>query len=280
MNGLIFSILFFLISFCTYGQNKTLVDFEKIRELLEQDQLQESLDKSRKFRRVKKQKRRLQIIKYNTPSSRDFWPFFNQYWLVKRIEKLNWDARFPTLGLGDYTGRFLRKMGVRSKYFKILMIDNKEITHMALPSNGEHNLFLLSFPFVKALGLSKLEIALLIYEDYIRCKKGYFKNFVQIKELDTFLGNNYYKKKINFKILDTLSKKYDQFIFHKGFNFKQQYKVTTEMKENLSKKEGLLQAYKKMIKKIDSLVKVDKNYKSYNKFYPSPELQLGWLSNE
>jgi hypothetical protein len=40
----------------------------------------------------------------------------------------------------------------------------------------------------------------------------------------------------------------------------------------------LWSAYLKMINKIDGLIKNNLLYKDYNKIYPSPQLQIKWLT--
>ncbi len=79
-------------------------------------------------------------------------------------------------------------------------------------------------------------------------------------------------------IINLHIKKYDDLIYQRGFNFQQQYELTKFMKKLLKSNLNLLDSYKNLLFKIDVLVKRDSLYKYYNSIYPSPEMQVKWLS--
>ena len=57
-------------------------------------------------------------------------------------------------------------------------------------------IIILSVPFIRTLDLSKPEIALLVFEDYIRLRQGHFINFVKDSEVEGFIGKNFDGKAI------------------------------------------------------------------------------------
>ena len=78
---------------------------------------------------------------------------------------------------------FLEKMGFLRKKFKILILDTPLVTHFSLPANKNHSLFLLSLPFMRTLDLTKQEISVLLFEDFIWLKKGYFSRLCKFKRI-------------------------------------------------------------------------------------------------
>jgi len=170
-------------------------------------------------------------------------------------------------------------MGYYEVKFKILLVNTPNITHFVLPSNRGELIFILSVPFIRTLDLSKLEISLLLFEDLQRNEIGLFKANLKSIKREKLLGSNYYSsKKIDIKVFEKTLKQYDEIIFDKGFNFQQQFEVTKRMGDLLRSNLKLWSTYFQMIKKIDDLVKSNLLYSKYNKIYPSPELQLNWLS--
>ena len=75
-------------------------------------------------------------------------------------------------------------------------------------------------------------------------------------------------------------KRYDEIIFDKGFNFQQQFETTKKISRLLKNQIKLWNTYYKLIGKINELVSNNLLYKNYTKIYPSPELQLGWLTSK
>ncbi len=280
-----FSFIFVILGFSIAASSSNrlsdreeFVDFKNIQQVLKNDRLDVEVKKEKSKREKKKRKKlRRQIRKYQIPREQEFWTFFSEYWMVKNATILKWDFKKPDYGVESAFRIFLETLGIYEKRFKILFTNTPDITHFALPSDNGETIFLLSIPFIRTLDLSKLEISLLLLEDFLRAKQGYFKNFVRSAKLDKFLGGNFFGKKLEKNFLKKTSEKYDQIIFDRGFNFQQQFEVTTKMNSILKSDPKLWNAYYQMIGKIDNLVKSNILYKKYLKIYPSPELQLSWL---
>ncbi len=254
------------------------IEFDKIKEVIKKDRLDGTVQK-KKQKIVKKtnERRQRKIDLYNIPGEKDFWSFFSEYWLVKNVTILKWDFKKPDYGLDISFKNFLEDLGIFEVKYKILLVNTPDISHFALPSDDGEILFLLSVPFIRTLDLSKLEISILLLEDYLRVKEGYFKEFVSVKGLKEFMGGNFHNKDLNTQILKKVAEKYDDIIFDKGFNFQQQFNVTNKMNAMLKSNLKWWNGYFLLLGKIDNLVKTNILYQKYLKIYPSPELQIGWL---
>lgn len=270
-----------LISLSVWAQAKkgSHLDFDSIKSVLKNDFLTEEARKNKKAEiesdKAAVEKKRGQ---YNTPDRSDFWTFYTEYWLVKNATILKWDFEKPDYALDDSFKFFLEKLGYYEKTFRILLVNTPNITHFALPSDPNEYIFILSVPFIRTLDLTKLEISLLLFEDMLRVDSGYFVKYVSSNDLRQLVGKNFFsKKKLNLKALKELSKKYDEIIFEKGFNFQQQFNITKKMDHILKTDLQLWNMYYKMLQKVDDLVKSNVLYKKYNQIYPSPELQMNWL---
>jgi hypothetical protein len=254
------------------------IEFDKIKKVLKKDRLGAEVAKKKAIRRVKKIKRKQKKVgRYDIPEEERFWSFFSEYWLIKNATVLKWDFKKPDYGLEKSFREFLETMGVFEVRFKILLVNSPDVTHFALPSNPNEFIFLLSVPFIRTLDLSKLEISLLLFEDYLRVQNGFFKNYASVDGVKGFVGGNFYEKKFDSKLIEAISTRYDQLIFDKGFSFKQQFEVTKKMNQILKSSSKLWNGYYLMLGKIDNLVKTNILYQKYLKIYPSPELQLSWL---
>lgn len=257
---------------------KDLLDFSSIKDIIKKDGLEGELKKKQEEKRKYLDDKKIKEMKrYNVPTQDVFWSFFSELWLVKNATTLKWDVHKPDFELEKSFSSFLEGQGHFEKKIKILLLDSSEITHAALPSNEDEILFVLSLPFIRTLDLSKIEISILLYEDFVRLRKGYFKNFVSSKELDNYLGSNFSGKPFDKKLIDTHLKKYNQLLFEKGFSFQEQFEVTKEMDVLLKNDLKIWNTYLSMLEKIDTLTKGNALYKKYNQIYPSPELQLNWL---
>ncbi len=257
---------------------KELLDFSSIKDIIKQDGLEGELkkkqDEKRKFLSDKKLK---DMKRFNIPNQDTFWSFFSELWLVKNATLLKWDIHKPDFELEKAFTSFLESQGHYETKIKILLLDSVEITHASLPSNSDEYIFIISLPFIRTLDLSKVEISLILFEDFIRAKKGYFKNYITDKELDSFMGSNFNGKPFDKKLVDTHLKKYNQVLFEKGFNFQEQFETTKEMDVLLKNDLKIWNTYLTLIEKIDTLTKNNTLYKKYGQIYPSPELQLNWL---
>ena len=92
------------------------------------------------------------------------------------------------------------------------------------------------------------------------------------------LGSNFYQKKFDYSHIDKLMKIYDEIIYIKGFTIQEQFEVSKKLEGYLKADIKLWSTYLKLLKKIDDLVKNNILYSKYIKIYPSPELQIDWLS--
>ncbi len=254
------------------------VDFNSVKELLKKDQLDKEASKIEKIVKSEK-KKKVEVKKnlYNIPEEDEFWSFFSEYWLVKNAPALKWEYQHPEYGLEETFERLLEKFGHFEVKFKILLLNTTALYHIALPSNSSSVILLLSDPLIKHLDLSKLEIALLMLQDFLREKMGQFKRKVETKELRQEIGKNFEGRALSSKIFDQVLKNYDQLIFNNGFSFQEQFDLTRDMGNLLRSETTLWTTYIDLLKKLDGIVKTDNKFKDYGKIYPSPELQMNWL---
>lgn len=258
--------------------SKDLIDFSSIKDIIKKDGLEGELKKKQDEKRKYLDDKKLREMKrYNVPTQDTFWSFFSELWLVKNATTLKWDVHKPDFELEKSFTGFLESQGLYEKKVKILLIESAEIAHAALPSNNDEVILILSLPFIRTMDLSKVEISLILFEDYLRMRKDYLKNFIMSKELENYLGSNFTGKSFDKKLIDTHLKKYNQLLFEKGFSFQQQFEVTKEMDVLLKNDLKIWNTYLTMLEKIDNLTKTNALYKKYSQIYPSPELQLSWL---
>ena len=255
-----------------------LLTLKVLKKIIKKDELSRQVNKKTKQIKKLKKKRVLdQRMKYNIPGETNIWSFISELWIVKNSSILKWDFKKPDYGIEESFKNFLERHGYYEKKIKILLLNTPNITHMALPSNKNEYIFLLSVPFIRTLDLSKLEISILLFEDFLRAEKGFFKDFVSTKKVKSHLGSNFHGKKFDFSIYKGLYKKYDDMVFAKGFNFQQQFEVTKLLSSILKSNLKLWNTYFTLLKKIDDLIKSNILYSNYVKIYPSPELQINWL---
>jgi hypothetical protein len=258
--------------------NKELLDFSSIKDIIKKDGLEGELKKKQEEKRKYLDAKKLTEMKrYNVPTQDVFWSFFSELWLVKNATMLKWDIHKPDFELEKSFIQFLESQGHYEKKIKILLVDTAEIAHAALPTNNDEYIFIISLPFIRTLDLSKVEISLILFEDFVRVRKGYFKNYVQTKELEEYLGTNFSGKPFNKKLIDESLKKYNQVLFEKGFSFQEQFETTKEIDVLLKNDLKMWNTYLTLLEKIDNLTKTNTLYKKYSQIYPSPELQLNWL---
>ncbi len=128
------------------------------------------------------------------------------------------------------------------------------------------------------MDLSKLEISLIVFEDFIRILLGYPQKRLITSKLKKMIGSNFYGKKWDKEEIEKLLNRYDTFIFDKGYDFQTQYELTMYITKIIKNDPVVFDTYKKLIEKIDNLVKFNPIYDKYVRIYPSPEMQLTWLS--
>lgn len=258
--------------------SQDIIDFSSIKDLIKKDGLEGELKKQQVEKQQVLDKKKLSDMKrYNVPNADEFWNFFSELWLVKNATKLKWDFHKPEFDLEKSFIALLETQGHYEKKIKILLLDSTEVIHAALPTNDKEYIFLLSLPFIRTLDLSKVEISLILFEDYLRAKRGYFKNYVTSKELEAYLGSNFNGKPFNKKLIDSHLLKMSNVLYEKGFTFQEQFELTQEMDTALKSDLKIWNTYLTLLEKIDQLTKTNSLYKKYAQIYPSPELQLNWL---
>ncbi|MCM2350087.1 MAG: hypothetical protein NDI69_08690 [Bacteriovoracaceae bacterium] len=254
------------------------VDFKSIKKVLQQDGLMESSKrKAKQVEILKKEQGKIETGRFYYPNESELWGFVSEYWLVKNAQILNWDFEKPDYGLEKSFRSTMENMGFYQKKFKILLLNTPSIVKASLPGDNEM-IFLLSVPFIRSLDLSKLEISLLLFEEFVRLELGYFKKNVATEKMMKLAGTNFQGQKPDISMVEELLKKYGQQIQQKGYTFQQQFEVTKKMDAYLKSNPALWNAYFMLQGKIDKFIKVNVQYKDYVKLYPSPEMQGKWLS--
>ena len=257
---------------------KEILDFNSIKDLIKKDGLEDELKKKEEEKRVYLDKKKISDMKrFNVPVEDAFWNLMSEYWLVKNAPLLKWDFHKPEYELEKTFIDMLEKQGIYEKKIKILLIDSTEIIHASLPSNDQEFIFILSLPFIRTLDLSKVEIALLLLEDFLRARRGYFKKYLVNKELEAFIGSNFNGKPFDKKLIKDLMSKYSTVILEKGFSFQEQFEITTEMDTILKNDLKIWNTYLVLLEKMDQLTKGNTLYKKISQIYPSPELQINWI---
>lgn len=254
------------------------LDFQAIKDVIKNDMLESEVVKQKKqvATVVKANKRKIEE-KYEVPGEDQFWSFLSQMWLVKNAQIIKWDFQKPEYGIESALEDLLEKLGYFEVRFNILIVNTPDITHFALPTEPNRYLLLLSLPFMRTLDLTKVEISLLLLEDILRSKAGYFTSYVATAKLRSFIGSNFYGKAFQKDVIDDSLKKYDEMVFDKGFSFNQQFEITKQMDKLVKSDLAIWNAYYQMLMKIDNLTKSNPLYSKYSKIYPSPEMQLNWL---
>ena len=284
MKKIFISILFFtpILSFAQATAKdkpgEVTTDFSRIKEVLKNDQLEAEVKKKiNKQKEIKALEEKELNERFNIPKENEVWSFITEYWIVKNIEKLKWNYEKPDHGLDEYFAKFLGDLGYYEVNFKILLLDTVLVPHFCLPSNSNEAIFLISGPFLRTLDLSKLEISLILFEDYVRSKMNQFKNKVTPEDFGKKIGLNFQKQEFPQKMFDDILKSYDEVVFDKGFNFEEQFELTMKMEAILKSNSSYWTGYLGLIEKIGNLTKTNTLYKDYVKLYPSPEMQLNWL---
>ena len=256
-----------------------LVDFKSVKKVLQKDGLSQSVKlKEKKVQAMKKEQFSVEKSRYEYPSQDELWGFISEYWLVKNAQLLQWDFQKPDYGLEKSFGSILENMGFYQKKFKILLLNNPSLVRASLPGSDGEVILLLSVPFIRSLDLSKLEISLLLLEDFFRLEQGYFKTAVETDKLKALPGTNFHGSKPDMTLIQEVLKKYDHQVNEKGFSFQQQFETTKKMDNFLKSNPELWNAYFRLLGKIDRMVKNNHQYKDYVRLYPSPEMQVKWLS--
>ncbi|MFP5385380.1 MAG: hypothetical protein ACLGHN_04835 [Bacteriovoracia bacterium] len=256
------------------------VNFNSIKKVLQQDGLSEAArKKARQVKILKKEQGKIETQRYLYPVESELWGFISEYWLIKNAQLLNWDIDKPDYGLDKSFRTTLETLGFYQKKFKILLVNTPSVVRAGLPGTGE-SIFILSLPFIRSLDLSKMEISLLLLEDFIRLEQGYFKKKVSTEKMNKLAGTNFQGSKADVSMVEEVLNNYSKQINQKGYTFQEQFEVTKKMDAYLKSNPELWNAYYRLLNKIDRFVKVNVQYKNYVKLFPSPEMQVKWLSPE
>ncbi len=257
------------------------VDFKSIKQVLQKDGLSESaVQKKKQTAVLKKEQTSIERQRYQYPTEGELWGLCSEYWLVKNAQLLVWDFVKPDYGIRENFQALLEKLGFYQKRFKVLLLNSPTLVRASVPGFDDETILLLSVPFIRSLDLSKLEISLLLLEDFLRLEAGHFKKAVATEKLGRLAGTNFYGAKPDQALVEEILRKYDEQIHRKGFTFQQQFEVTKKMDSYLKAHPELWNTYFKLLGKIDRFVKVNTQYKDYVRMYPAPEMQLKWLSPE
>lgn len=257
------------------------VNFKSIKKVLQQDGLSQAAEQKKKQVQVMKTEQvSLEKGRFNYPSEDELWGLVSEYWLVKNAQLLGWDFEKPDYGLEENFKKTLESMGFYQKKFKILLLNTPTLVRASLPGSNGEMIMLLSVPFIRSLDLSKLEISLLLLEDYFRLEAGYFKKSVKSEKMSKLAGSNFFGGKPDMSMIEELMKNYDSQINQKGYSFQQQFEMTKKMDAYLKASPELWNAYFRLLQKMQSFLKSNVQYKDFIKLYPSPEMQLKWISPE
>jgi hypothetical protein len=252
-----------------------LLNFKNLKQELKSDGLEPKVDEKKQVvKKIKQIKQQIEKDKFLYPTAKEFSDLIVELWLVKNASSLRWDIAKPDYGIEDSFRKLLQVMGIYEKEFFILLHNNHEITHYAIPYK-DSGVFLLSIPFIRAMDLSKAEIGILLLEDYFRIQAGYFAQHVAYDS--PLFATSTQGKPLDMTLIDSKLKQVGEVIREKGFSFQQQFEITKKMAEVLKADPNLWNAYISLIKKVDDLVKSNPLFESYTKHYPSPEMQLQWL---
>ena len=257
-------------------KEEKLLDFTNIKSVLKNDGLEKQREIKKKLvKQIKIERKLIQSGKYRYPSEHDFWKMMTELWLVKNAQALQWDFPKPQYGIAEALRGLMEKLGYYNKEIKVVIINTPNVAHMALPGGKNEYIFLLSLPFMRTLDLTKVDLSILLFEDFLRVKKGQFKDRINVDK--KLLGKSFSDGNFNKSLVGDTLKEYSTLVFKKGFNFQQQYEVTKEMSQTLKAFPAIWGAYYRVLTKINRLIKNDLLYKDYLKVYPSPELQIQWL---
>lgn len=279
-----FIFLSLILSFSLQGEDLTqeekedeIIDYSNIKSVLKSDGLEKSRDKKQNIvRKIKKEKKVIQKSRYDYPTKEDFWWIMTELWLIKNAQILRWDFPKPEYGIKSAFKNLLEQYGYYNVKFKIIIVNTPAISHYGLPAGKDSYIFILSLPFMRGLDLTKVDISLLLLENFFRLKRDQFKNNLKFDK--SIIGNNFEVGGFSKELFTPLLKQYSQRILKVGYTFEQQFLVTKDMDLLLKGTPALWSAYFKLYNKIDRFIKSDALFKNYLKIYPSPELQIKWLS--
>lgn len=277
-------LILFMMSFGFAQENLTqeekedeIIDFSHIKSVLKSDGLDNTRDEKKKIvAKIKKEKKKIKMAKYDYPVEEDFWRVISELWLIKNAQILRWDFPKPDYGIKTAFRNLLEKYGHYNIDFKVLILNTPLISHFGLPAGKNSYIFLLSLPFMRGPDLTKVDISLLLLEDFFRLRRNQLIDNLNFDK--KIIGGNFKQDGFSKDLFTPLLKQITQVVMKKGFTFEQQFLVTKDMDSLLKGSPSLWNTYFKLHSKIDGFIKTDILFKNYLKIYPSPELQIKWLS--
>ena len=259
-------------------REKELLDFQSIKNILKQDDLEkEAVKKQEKMAKDTQRRVDRLIDRQNIPGNDEIWSFLSELWLVRNATLLKWDFEKADLGLDVYFREVLKVLGIYQVSFKILILNNPSLPHAVLPSRKGELIMVLSLPFIQTMDLTKQEISMLFLENYFRSESGILQKKLSSPEFEKVLGKNFYQNPFPREEMEKTLVRYDNLFFKDGFQFQEQFDVTKKMNVILKSYPNYWNAYLSLLKKINELVKGNMLYQNYTKIYPSPEMQRRWL---
>ncbi len=257
------------------------IDFKNVKDVLKKDGLDAEVKKKQEAaKRASEMRVAAEKSRQTWPSEDDFWPLAAEWWLVKNAPTLSWDFDRPEYGLEPVLAQVLRTVGFMQKRFRVLALGATSPAHLSLPADRDGYILLFSVPFVRAMDLSKLEIALLLLEDVLRSEEGWLREQVRPAKLKDLAGSSFVGRAPDLSPLTEVGAGYTAFLKNKGFTFQQQFAITKKMDVLLKPHPELWNTYVRLLGKIDRLVKGNAAHADYVKLYPSPEMQIRWLAPE
>jgi hypothetical protein len=281
MRKVLWMILFFSTSL-SFAQDKVTEeksDFKELKEILKKDELLENFTKKQKAKKVKKAvKKMLAVQDEFFPDKKSFWEIYPEYWVAKNAAILKWNFERVDMGVSLHTQKILNQVGILEKNLKVLFLNSSFIPHLSFSNTENQFLILISLPFIKAMDLTKNQISLLIIEEVLRAQRLHLEQVLIEKDQKVMYQKKIAKLEEVTSFINQLDEKFMKFLKSQGFSFQMLYEVTLEMKNILASHPILLKDYKELCEKKKSLVINSKDFKFYSRLYPSPEMQLKWLS--
>ncbi len=256
-----------------------LINFNSIRKVLQEDGLsQQALNKKKEVEKLKVEKAKINAQRSLYPQEEDMWGFLSEYFLVKNAQLLNWDYQKPEYGIDISFKELLEKLGFYQKKMKVLVLNTPSVHRGILPGAHKEDTYLISLPFIRSLDLSKLEISLLLLEDFFRSEGDMIRSRIKTKKFEELVGSGI-KGKVDQGFLKEMLAQYDKSL-KTGYSFQQQFEITKKMDSYLKAYPELWNTYYRLLGKINEFIKGNNLYKNYINLYPSPEMQIKWLSPE
>jgi len=257
------------------------LNFQNIQSVLKKDGLaKEVVIKKKKIQKIKVVKNKIEKGRFFYPKENELWGIASEIWLIKNAQVLGWDFEKPEYGLEVSFRNLLEKLGYIQKKFKILILNTPTLVRAALPGVEGEAILLISLPFVRSLDLSKMEISLLLLEDFFRLEANFVKNGYANKNIKELAGSNFKGSKPDIKLIEGITNYYSDHFYEKGFSFQNQFEITKKMDAFLKSTPDIWGMYYRLLGKLDRFLKSNIQYKNYLKLYPSPEMQVKWLSPE